>query len=48
MLTIGLIVVMSLSTGPGRYYNLKRECQRECRTAYNKYVSNLVDPKKNI
>ena len=31
-----------------RYYNLKRECQRECRIAYNKYVSNLVDPNKNV
>ena len=31
------------------YYNLKRECQRECRTAYNKkYVSNMVDPNKNV
>ena len=30
------------------YYNLRRECQRECRTAYNKYVSNMVDPNKNV
>ena len=30
-----------------KYYDLKRECQRECRTAFNKYVSNLVDPNKN-
>ena len=31
-----------------KYYNLKRECQRECRAAHNKYVSNLVDPDKNV
>ena len=30
------------------YYNLKRECQRDCHTAYNKYVSNMVDPNKNV
>ena len=31
-----------------KYYNLKRECQRECHAAHNKYVSNLVDPDKNV
>ena len=25
-----------------QYYNLKRECQRECHRAYNNYVTNLV------
>jgi len=30
-----------------KYYDLKRQCQRECRTAFNRYVSNLVDPSKN-
>jgi len=30
-----------------RYYNLKKECQHECRFAYNKYVSDMVDPSKN-
>jgi len=30
-----------------KYYSLKKECQRECRSAYNKYVSNMVDPNKN-
>ena len=29
------------------YNNLKKECQRNCRSAYNKYVSNMVDPNKN-
>ena len=27
------------------YYNSKKECQQECRRAYNNYVSNLVDSK---
>ena len=30
-----------------KYYELKQECQRECHTAFNKYVSNHVDPNKN-
>ena len=29
-----------------RYYNLKKECQRDCRSVYNKYVSDMVDPNK--
>ena len=31
-----------------KHYDLKRECQHECRTAFNRYVPNLVDPNKNI
>ena len=38
----------NLATGWTKYYDLKRECQHECRTAFNRYVSNLVDPNKNI
>ena len=38
----------NLATDWSKYYDLKRECQRECRTAFNRYVSNLVDPNKNI
>ena len=38
----------NLATDWSRYYDLKRECQSECRTAFNRYVSNLVDPNKNI
>ena len=30
------------------YYNIKRDCQRECRRAYNNYVSNLVDSNGNV
>jgi len=30
-----------------KYYDLKRQCQRECCTVFNRYVSNLVDPRKN-
>ena len=38
----------NLATDWSKYYDLKRECQRECRTAFSRYVSNLVDPNKNI
>ena len=31
-----------------QYYNLKRECQRECRRAYNNYVMGLVDDSNNV
>jgi len=31
-----------------QYYNLKRECQRECRRAYNNYVTSLVDNNNNV
>ena len=30
-----------------KYHNLKKECQRKCRPAYNKCVSDMVDPSKN-
>ena len=38
----------NLATDWSKYYDLKRECQHECCTAFNRYVSNLVDPNKNI
>ena len=38
----------NLGTDWSKYYDLKRECQCECRTAFNRYVSNLVDSNKNI
>ena len=38
----------NLATDWSKYYDLKRECQCECCTALNRYVSNLVDPNKNI
>ena len=38
----------NLATDWSKYYYLKRECQPECCTAFNSYVSNLVDPNKNI
>jgi len=31
-----------------QYYCLKRECQRECRRAYNNYVMSLVDDSNNV
>ena len=31
-----------------QYYNLKRECQREYRRAYNNYVMGLVDDSNNV
>jgi len=37
----------NLSTDWSKYYDIKRQCQRECRTAFNKYVSNLVNPDNN-
>ena len=37
----------NLSTDWSKYYDLKRQSQRECRTAFNRYVSNLVNPNKN-
>ena len=30
------------------YYNIKKECQRECRKAYNNYVLKFVDTNGNI
>jgi len=30
-----------------KYYDLKRQCQRECRRAFNNYISSLVDPNNN-
>jgi len=30
------------------YYNLKRECQRECHRAYTNYVTSLVDDNNNV
>ena len=38
----------NLVTDWSKYYDLKSECQHECCTAFNRYVSNLVDPNKNI
>ena len=38
----------NLATDWSKYYDLIRECQHECHTAFNKYVSNLIDPNKNI
>jgi len=29
------------------YCDIKRQSQHECHTAFNRYVSNLVDPEKN-
>ena len=37
----------NLPTDWSKYYDLKRQSQGECRTAFNRYVSNLVDPNKN-
>ena len=37
----------NLSTDWSKYYDIKRQCQRECRTAFNRYVSNLVNPDNN-
>jgi len=30
------------------YYHLKKECQRECRKAYNSYVMSLIDDNNNV
>ena len=30
-----------------KYYDLKKQCQRECRQAFNNYISSLVDPNNN-
>ena len=30
-----------------KYYDLKRQCQRECHSAFNNYISTLVDPNSN-
>ena len=31
-----------------KYYAIKKECQFECRAAYNKYVHDLIDPNSDI
>ena len=30
-----------------KYHDLKRQCQRDCRQAFNNYISSLVDPNSN-
>ena len=31
-----------------KYYAIKKECQFECRAAYNKYFHDLIDPNSDI
>ena len=38
------IRLTNLPEGWFKYYNLKKQCQRECHLAFNKYISTLVDP----
>jgi len=39
---------MGLGTDWAQYYSLKRECQCQCRRAYNNYVMSLVDDNNNV
>ena len=38
---------LNLSEDWSKYYDLKRQCQHECRLDLNNYISTLVDPNSN-
>ena len=37
----------ALSSDWSKYYDIKMQCRRECRQAFNDYISSLVDPNNN-